>query len=60
MHNFWPNSLICRSGSKDEPIHDQLNLVQQLDRELSCKNMIIPKNCIHISKVVGSGIQLIM
>ena len=33
----------------------ELNLMQQLNLELSQKNMIFPKNCIKVSKVVGQG-----
>ena len=33
----------------------ELNLVQQLNLELSQKNMIFPNNCIKVSKVVGQG-----
>ena len=45
-------------ASVDEQVCHQtsLQLVQHLNWELSQKNMIFSKDCIHISKVVGQGL----
>ena len=37
-------------------VHHHPNLVQQLNLELSQKNMTFPKNSIHVSKVIGQGL----
>ena len=44
---------VYRGDTVDED--NQRSLVQQLKLELSHKNMIFPKKCIHLSKVVGQG-----
>ena len=44
---------VYRGDTVDED--NQRSLVQQLKLELSHKNMVIPKKCIHLSKVVGQG-----
>ena len=46
---------MCRHDNEDEPVHKDINVMQQLKSELHCKNMIFSKNDIHISKVVGQG-----
>ena len=48
-------SLVIRHGNEDERVHTQTNVMQQLKSELHCKKMIISKNDIQVSKVVGQG-----
>ena len=55
--NKWKDeeSLVFRHGNEDERVHTQINVMQQLQSELHCKKMIISKNDIQVSKVVGQG-----
>ena len=46
---------VCRGGNEDKCVHNQSDLVQQLNQVLSGKNMIFSKNSIQVSKVVGQG-----
>ena len=48
-------SLVFRHGNEDERVHTQTNVMQHLKSELHCKKMIISKNDIQVSKVVGQG-----
>ena len=48
-------SLVFRHGNEDECVHTQTNVMQHLKSELHCKKMIISKNDIQVSKVVGQG-----
>ena len=51
----FKKSLVYRHGNEDEPVHNYMNVMQQLKSELYCKNMIFSKNDIQVSKVVGQG-----
>ena len=39
----------------DLHVHHQPNLVEQVKSELDCKKMLLSKNSINISNVVGQG-----
>ena len=41
----------------DLHVHHQPNLVEQMKSELDCKKMLLSKNSISISNVVGQGKQ---
>ena len=41
----------------DLHVHHQPNLVEQVKSELECKKMLLSKNSINISNVVGQGKQ---
>ena len=57
MHDYNLSLYIYRGDNGHEG--HQPTLVQQLKVELSHKNMIFSKRSIHLSKVVGQGMQLI-
>ena len=56
--NVCINCAIYSDADVDDHEHvsHQPSLVQQLTFELSQKKMIVSKNCIHLSKVVGQGL----